>query len=284
MDTMNRWNQILFVLSVVVIIDVFFVLKKDFSNGHALQDGILPTVASQAAAPKNKAAPKAWKPKIADEATKKNTAIDEDNVKEAIEKKEKKRKEAEDTKSESEPPDNVHKIAGLNCDAYGGPSEEVAAEMVYWQDIPSDANFISPFKHTGPEPKYLTFEPDEGGWNNIRMSMETAGTYTYFLFDNFFSTVPGPLIFLLARSIVRFDLIPFRSMRCYKSRYPMPWVESWSCPPNRACTCSEKANLAKRTDLPLLISFISIPWRWSMLEWKSFPMKNSSTEKSWLVR
>ena len=69
----------------------------------------------------------------------------------------------------------VHKIAGLNCDAHGGPSSEHAAEMVYWQDIPTDAQYVSPFKHVGPDLKYLTFEPDEGGWNNIRMSMESAG-------------------------------------------------------------------------------------------------------------
>ena len=70
------------------------------------------------------------------------------------------------------------KIAGLNCDRYGGPSEEIAAEMVYWRDIPSDAAFVSPFKtwdDSDPsQKKFLTFEPDEGGFNNIRMSMETA--------------------------------------------------------------------------------------------------------------
>ncbi|KAI2513334.1 GDP-fucose protein O-fucosyltransferase [Fragilaria crotonensis] len=74
---------------------------------------------------------------------------------------------------------NQHKVAGLNCDAYGGPSEKDAAEMVYWQDIPSDANYVSPLKAAGPEVKYLTFEPDEGGWNNIRMSMETAVTLAH---------------------------------------------------------------------------------------------------------
>jgi hypothetical protein len=53
------------------------------------------------------------------------------------------------------------KLAGLNCDAYGGPEPEVAAEMVYWSDIPSDSEFVSPFhaKH-GQHKRYLTFEPD----------------------------------------------------------------------------------------------------------------------------
>jgi hypothetical protein len=56
------------------------------------------------------------------------------------------------------------KIAGLNCDQFGGPPEDIAAEMVYWRDIPSDAQYHSPFAKYGPSPKYLIFEPDEGGW------------------------------------------------------------------------------------------------------------------------
>lgn len=75
--------------------------------------------------------------------------------------------------------ETVHKVAGLSCKAYGGPSDEVAAEMVYWEDIPSDAKFVSPYKNAGPKKKYLTFEPDEGGWNNIRMSMESAVTLAH---------------------------------------------------------------------------------------------------------
>ena len=45
-------------------------------------------------------------------------------------------------------------------------------EIVYWNDPQGDRDkqFVSPF---ATEPNhYLTFEPDPGGWNNIRMSME----------------------------------------------------------------------------------------------------------------
>jgi GDP-fucose protein O-fucosyltransferase len=73
------------------------------------------------------------------------------------------------------------RLAVLNCSRYGGPSIQDAQEMVYWQHIPSDALYVSPFRrHKGLQnqiddnPQYMTFEPDGGGWNNIRMAMETV--------------------------------------------------------------------------------------------------------------
>lgn len=62
-----------------------------------------------------------------------------------------------------------HTLAGLDCSTHGGPSN--AAEMVYWSDIPSDNAHVSPFYSPS---RYMTFEPDPGGWNNVRMSMESV--------------------------------------------------------------------------------------------------------------
>jgi len=74
-----------------------------------------------------------------------------------------------------------HPVAGLSCKAHGGPDEEqdedskrVLEALVYWSDIPSDAQWRSPHSPVAGTKKYLTFEPDEGGFNNIRMAFETA--------------------------------------------------------------------------------------------------------------
>lgn len=66
---------------------------------------------------------------------------------------------------------NIHSVAGLDCSQHDGPERmEDAQEMAYWRDIQADNAWISPFRKEGTR-QYLTFEPDAGGWNNIRMSM-----------------------------------------------------------------------------------------------------------------
>jgi hypothetical protein len=51
---------------------------------------------------------------------------------------------------------------GLSCSRYGGPSDQYAEEMIYWREIPSDWDYVSPFQSHGPHPKYLVFELDIG--------------------------------------------------------------------------------------------------------------------------
>lgn len=46
----------------------------------------------------------------------------------------------------------------------------------YWKPEATsiDLGFVPPLKNVGPPVKYVTFEADQGGWNNIRMQMETV--------------------------------------------------------------------------------------------------------------
>jgi hypothetical protein len=75
--------------------------------------------------------------------------------------------------------ETIRSLAGLHCDddgtTWGGGLgfQNVVDEMVYWKDIPTDVTFVSPLK-SHSEKQYLTFEPDEGGFNNVRMAFETA--------------------------------------------------------------------------------------------------------------
>lgn len=71
------------------------------------------------------------------------------------------------------------RLGHLSCEAYGGPSHEVARDMVYWQKIPSDTQYKSPFFLKEGVERYLTFEPDGGGFNNIRMAFEVVLTLAH---------------------------------------------------------------------------------------------------------
>lgn len=48
------------------------------------------------------------------------------------------------------------------------------SDLVYWNSPQGkrDLEFVSPFSDVDDETKYVSFEFDRGGWNNIRMSME----------------------------------------------------------------------------------------------------------------
>jgi hypothetical protein len=65
------------------------------------------------------------------------------------------------------------RVSSLSCARFGGPSPEIAQEMVYWQDIATDSKYKSPFFEPNVT-RYMTFEQDEGGFNNIRMALETV--------------------------------------------------------------------------------------------------------------
>ena len=68
-----------------------------------------------------------------------------------------------------------HSLAGLSCEDHGGPKDfQQVQEVVYWKDIPNDNRYVSPFHVNNKHGQFLTFEPDHGGWNNIRMGMETV--------------------------------------------------------------------------------------------------------------
>lgn len=53
--------------------------------------------------------------------------------------------------------------------------ERVDSEIIYWKQIPSDMEYESPITlhHDEHHDRYITFEYDQGGWNNIRMGLES---------------------------------------------------------------------------------------------------------------
>jgi hypothetical protein len=50
----------------------------------------------------------------------------------------------------------------------------VDSEVVYWKVVDGDMDFESPISphHSNHDDRYISYEYDQGGWNNVRMSME----------------------------------------------------------------------------------------------------------------
>jgi len=94
---------------------------------------------------------------------------------------------------------NHHTLGGLSCAKHGGASDEAAADMVYWSDIPSDSSYVSPFKKKQTAVQYMTFEPDGGGWNNIRMAMETVVVMAHAM-GRTLVLPPGQRMYLLGKN------------------------------------------------------------------------------------
>lgn len=63
----------------------------------------------------------------------------------------------------------VERRGRLQCDG-----KLVDSEVIYWKIVPGDDTFESPITphHGIHHDRYLSYEYDEGGWNNIRMGME----------------------------------------------------------------------------------------------------------------
>lgn len=106
----------------------------------------------------------------------------------------------------------VHAVAGLDCREHDGPENpQDSKEMVYWEDIPSDNDWVSPFYDPNKR-QYLLFEPDGGGWNNIRMSMETVLTMALAM-GRVLVLPPSQKMYLLGRTTFNFaDFFPLQEL------------------------------------------------------------------------
>jgi hypothetical protein len=91
----------------------------------------------------------------------------------------------------------------LDCSAHGGPSD--ASEMVYWRNIPEDRTRTFTFSNATAE-QFVTFEPDEGGFNNIRMSFETVVVLTMAM-GRTLVLPPMQEMYLLGESVVSENIL-----------------------------------------------------------------------------
>jgi hypothetical protein len=64
---------------------------------------------------------------------------------------------------------NTERKGALTCNG-----KQIDSEVIYWKVVPGDKTYESPITphHGQHHDRYLTFEYDQGGWNNVRMGLE----------------------------------------------------------------------------------------------------------------
>jgi len=89
--------------------------------------------------------------------------------------------------------DKAHKAENtVEAEAFCPSHPQALGELKYWKSATKeDLDWKSPFNPNN-ELKYVTFEPDHGGWNNIRMQMEMVVVFAlvtgfYFVFFEVFN-------------------------------------------------------------------------------------------------
>mmetsp|Transcript_6259 Transcript_6259/g.9354 ORF Transcript_6259/g.9354 Transcript_6259/m.9354 type:complete len:451 (-) Transcript_6259:1628-2980(-) len=122
------------------------------------------------------------------------------------------------TAIESEPPP-LHE---LDC-----PHAEL---VTFWKKTTkADLQYKSPYNDFGPAKKYVTFEPDVGGWNNIRMQMELVLVFAYATGRTLVLPPDQPMYLLNAgkgpqKSHSFADFFPFQLIR---QRFPVISMEEF---------------------------------------------------------
>jgi hypothetical protein len=164
-------------------------------------------------------------------------------------------------------------LATLDCTAYGGPSSlEISQEMVYWRDIPSDGLYVSPFSKTpsssrtaSTSAKYLTFEPDGGGWNNIRMAMESTIGLAIAM-GRTLVMPPQKKMYLLAKNDNRqrqhfsfVDFFPIEEAAGHNDALTVISMEEYLQREAMAGRLHNKVSCCPR----LCVGSAPIPWRWT---------------------
>lgn len=96
-----------------------------------------------------------------------------------------------------------HKKGTLTC-----KGKNIDSGVIYWRDVEGDKSYISPIipptdpsAHGADATRYLSFEYDAGGWNNMRMSMECLIVLAH-AFNRTLVLPPPQHIYLLSQKFV----------------------------------------------------------------------------------